>query len=459
VIRKLSNTPPITSITSEGGIYLIILAFISVGSVLRNVNLLILMSGMMIAPLLINWRLGVLRSRTLSAKRSLPYRVHAKQVSSLQWLCFNHSSFSAWGIEIYDSLDRQTTGQFSDDSFDQDHGKGTQNIIPGGSYSRRLTSSFLEAAFGRDLVPSYNVRMQLATIAGQQQEVATSRLYFPERGAYHFGPAQMVTRFPFGLIETRIPIDTTEVLYVAPQLGKLTPVWDRRVRSVITGSDALLKRRGLAGDDFYALRRWRSGDSQKLIHWRTSAKYGYPIVKQFEQPDNRDFAMLLDLFQPPEEDPEYEAATQRCETALSFATTVLLNMGSAVQGRTGLAICGERTTNLQTRSIREMIENAMRVMATVRPTSSPELIRPMLELADSVSLSTPIYVISSRSKIDLFPTVSANEPGQLNQLRNIWPSVVWLEVDSLEFNELFQLPGDQEELRSLAAKWSEHVPN
>jgi uncharacterized protein (DUF58 family) len=454
-----SKSPPAISITPEGWIYLVILAFISIGSVLRNVNLLILMSGMMIAPLLINWRMGVLRGRTLAAKRSIPFRVHAKQLSTLQWICINHSSITAWGVEIDDVVgEEKSTSETPLAETEISQRVGVENFW-NGAFRRKLLNAVLQfMGLSQRKTANYNVRLQLAAIAGQQQEAVSSRLYFSKRGAYRFGPAQLITKFPFGLIQTKIEIDSTERFYVAPQVGILTPVWHRRVRSVLTGSDALLKRRGLAGDDFYALRRWRSGDSQKLIHWRTSAKHGYPIVKQFEQPDNRDFAMLIDLFSPPSNGGR-ELANQSCETALSFATTVILNISTAVRGRIAVGVCGTETIIFKSRSLREMIENSMRVLATVQPTASPDLTSRLVEVADSVSAYTPIYVISSRQKIDPFQADPRGDSVELGQLQNIWNSVVWITVGSPEFAELFQTPNEAEGLRSLAQKWIEHVPH
>ena len=97
-LRKLSLTP-------EGWVYLIVLIFISVGSVLRNVNLLIFMAGMMYAPILINWRLGVNRLRSLTASRFIPRRLHANDSAMIQWTCQNrHRSFPAWNVSVLDSI-------------------------------------------------------------------------------------------------------------------------------------------------------------------------------------------------------------------------------------------------------------------------------------------------------------------------------------------------------------------
>ena len=93
-------------LTPEGWIFLVILGFITVGAVLRNVNLLILMAGLMYGPLLINWRIAVNRVRSLAARRSLPHRVYANQLASIQWVCENRSRLTAWNVIIRDEIRR-----------------------------------------------------------------------------------------------------------------------------------------------------------------------------------------------------------------------------------------------------------------------------------------------------------------------------------------------------------------
>ena len=59
-------------LTREGWYYLAVLAFIIGGAVLRSVNLLVILAGMMIAPLLFNWRLVMASLMGLSIRRKLP---------------------------------------------------------------------------------------------------------------------------------------------------------------------------------------------------------------------------------------------------------------------------------------------------------------------------------------------------------------------------------------------------
>ncbi len=464
-----SNPTSEIRITGEGWVYLIILGFISVGAVLRNVNLLILLSGMMIAPLLINWRFGVLWSRNLTARRSVPHRTHARQFSSLQWIFINRAPLTAWSVEIFDSL-----VPFKRDPARPDDTKvltgSSEEDEPNQNVWQRLRFAILNSlGSGLRFNPAYNVRLEVPKISGHQQEAASCRLHFGRRGAYRVGPAMLLTRFPFGLILTRVRLDSDEVFYVAPAVGKLTPVWDRRLRSILAGSDAVLKRRSAVGEDFYGLRNWRFGDGRKLIHWRTSAKYGSPIVKQFEQPDHRDFAILLDLYAPAHSVTDLDPHAELCEAVLSFATTVIIKMGAAIQGSVALAICGSRTTILQSRSQRDIFDEAMRQMAVVHSSPAPEWESSILKLANSVSSDTPIIVISTRPQpADLifasrqptaYSTTDADVESQhRRRLQALSSSIVWISADSPEFEEMFSREfEDGQELKTLAEKWNAEV--
>ena len=457
--RRKSHLLKEIRVTPEGWIFVTILAFIAVGAVLRNINLLILMAGMLVAPLIINWRLAVFWLKSTSAHRILPYRTHAQQLANVQWVCHNAAHFSVWSIEICDNLKQdelaledpqlRSSGFFRWPRF-TDYWK---QVVPLANKGTQPGSKF-------------NAKMEISHIAAQRSEVATYRVYFTQRGCYRAGPALLSSRFPFGLVTSRIQIPGEELFYVAPAIGELSPVWERRVRSAVIGSDAVQRKRGLEEDEFYALRPWRSGDSRRQIHWRSSAKVGQPIIKQHEQPDNRDFAMLLDLYScPATADETPESNQPKCETVLSFAATVLLHLPTAVQGKIGVAICGQTATVCRSRNHRELIEQAMHQLAIAKPSINPGLAQSLLDLTGAVSTSTPIYVISTREQASEFAflqTSVAEHPltHDLNQdvqrsLKAMWPSVRWLSVDSPEFQSMFsEVPSvDTANLQALADKW------
>ena len=74
--------------------------------------------------------------------------------------------------------------------------------------------------------------------------------------------------------------------------------------------------------EYHGLRDYRPGDSPRWIHWRTTARVGEPMVKEFEQQTEQDLAVLLDPWLPRAgATPEQREAV---EDAIRFAATVCL---------------------------------------------------------------------------------------------------------------------------------------
>jgi uncharacterized protein (DUF58 family) len=209
------------------------------------------------------------------------------------------------------------------------------------------------------------------------------------------------------------------------------------MQSTAVGSEAKKRQRGLEEEEFYALRPWRSGDSLRQVHWRSTAKHGHPMVKQFDQRSNRDFAMVLDLYLPVEsvpQDANFYAA--RTETVISFAATVLTRLQGLVQGQIGVGICGQQTQCMSDRANPELIGQLMRHLAVAKPFGQTDLATACQQLIQAVSVGTPIYVISTRSKpqatSDWLPGISAD------RLRKLLPALRWLSVDAPEFVQMYQ---------------------
>jgi len=73
-------------------------------------------------------------------------------------------------------------------------------------------------------------------------------------------------------------------------------------------------------DEFVALRDYRRGDPLRHIHWRSWAKAGRPIVKEFEDEFFVRHALVLDTFTA---EPHSEILEEAVSVAASFASTVL----------------------------------------------------------------------------------------------------------------------------------------
>ena len=426
-----------TSLTPEGIVYVIVLAFITVGSVIRNVNLLILMAGIMYAPLFINWRLAIRRLQSFRARRTLPNRIHANKLVSFQWECENIlPGVAAYNVMVEDEISRADSQTVSRDDEATD---GKQDSLIE-SWFAEVINRFWQR--GSDAGRAH-AKVRFRRLIHENPESQSYRVFFSQRGKYVVKRATISTAFPFGLIISRNFIQQEQSFFVAPELGTLKPTWEQRVQSSATGSDSIRRRRSTQDDEFYALRAWRSGDSKKNIHWRTTARLGFPMVKQHDQPNNRDFAIVLDLHL----DPDDSDSSIRAETVLSFAATAILEIGRDVQGQVAVAICGKHLEVCRSRTPQGLINDVMPELAVAQPTDSPELESAIIRTADFVSSRTPIYVVSTRSKpshleLDAL-SARSEEPDsaaarlQHRRLKTTLPMVRWLDARSEEFQSIF----------------------
>lgn len=444
-------------LTPEGWVFLLVLAFITVGAVLRNVNLLVVLAGMMYAPLLLNWRMGIRWLTSFKASRRLPKRLHANDLANVQWTCENQrAGMAAWNLVINDRITRLPDDQQSVRPVELDQADLSDGWVT------RWFDEILKRLNRQTSNPNRSeVKLGFVRIEAGRSEVQSYRVFFSHRGKYVVGPAALSTTFPFGLIVSRIHFPETEPIFVGPAIGELHPTWERRVQSIACGSDTIKRRRALEEDEFYALRPWRSGDSKKNIHWRTSAKLGQPIVKQHDQQNNRDFALILDLYSDPDDDGRSKA---RAETALSFAATAILQIGSAVQGQIGIGVCGKETDLYHSRSRQGVVVEAMKRLAVAQSFESPQIVETLLKLTRLVSSGTPVYVVSSRRRPpELDPNQIRTDTGNpetdrmAKQLKRVLPLLRWLEVGSREFDSMYSMtqdPAQQAQLHDFSSRWS-----
>ncbi len=144
----------------------------------------------------------------------------------------------------------------------------------------------------------------------------------PKRGRYRFRMMELVTRSPFGLLERRVAINEPADLIVYPTVGRLSRRWHLVQRQASETRRGRKHERSSQQQEYHGLRDYRAGDSPRWIHWRTTARVGVPMVKEFEQQSEQDLALLLDPWLPRTK----VTAEQReaLEQAVQFAATVCL---------------------------------------------------------------------------------------------------------------------------------------
>ncbi len=278
-----------TTICREGLYFLAIIALVFGGAMIKEVNLLLILAGMLLGPFLLNWRAVKANLRGLKVERNLPLRICAGDVLSVDLNLTNtRKRLSSWAVVVEDQIQRES-------------------LNARGNHRR---PAVLRPAVLFPYAPAGQTRKGLY------------RGRLVERGRYRLGPFRASTRFPFGLFSRTITLGEPETLVVLPRLGRLTQGWEARRRQALAGSDRRRQQPGAEGD-FYGVREWRSGDGRRLIHWRSSARAGKLVVRQLERPRSRDVAVVLDLWQP---EPHLSEHAENVELAVSFAATVIADL-------------------------------------------------------------------------------------------------------------------------------------
>ena len=157
-------------------------------------------------------------------------------------------------------------------------------------------------------------RFAVPPVEGGATRKVQATVGLPRRGLYELGPAEVRTADPFGFLRfARKFAERTEVV-VYPRhfdLGHF-PLGGRGVEPEARGSFAR------QGDEFSTLREYRHGDERRHIHWKSVARTGELIVREFSANSPRRYAVVLDLHRAGLRVPEAEV-----EDAVSAAASVL----------------------------------------------------------------------------------------------------------------------------------------
>lgn len=112
------------------------------------------------------------------------------------------------------------------------------------------------------------------------------------RGLVDVGPVRSIRADPVGLLHRDIQWTDKHTLYVHPRTVNL-PVTARGFVRDLEGTPSSQ----LVTDDisFHAIREYVPGDSPRNIHWKTTAKTGTLMVRQFEETRKSMVGVLLSL--------------------------------------------------------------------------------------------------------------------------------------------------------------------
>jgi uncharacterized protein (DUF58 family) len=346
------------SMTPEGWYYLVLLGVLLIGAMLREINLLLLLSALMAGPLFLCWRLVLTTLRGLTIRRKMPRGVCAGDLLIVNLEITNsRRKMTSWALVAEEQIVRL-------------NGAREAPVKPAVFFSHIQP--------GRTRQREYRGRL-------------------PQRGRYRVGPLMISTRFPFGLFRGTVSVDQVETLTVYPKLGRLTAAWRSRHRESHEGTQRRKQGHARMSGDFYGVREWQSGDSRRWIHWRSSARHNTLVVRQFEQQRHRDVAVLLDLWEPIR---PTTADRENVELAISFAATVVSDACRRGGSNLLMAIGTESIELAGGAASPPVMEDVMAQLALAEATPSASLTRLVDAVMPKTNSDAEIVVITSRELTD-----------------------------------------------------------
>lgn len=114
------------------------------------------------------------------------------------------------------------------------------------------------------------------------------------RGLHPVGPLTVDVEDAFGLVRSRRVMDDARTLIVLPRTWTLPSLPHAPGDEPEHGTRALSST-STVDEEFASLRPYSVGDDIRRIHWRTTARIGEPVVRQYDQPWQRRSTILLDV--------------------------------------------------------------------------------------------------------------------------------------------------------------------
>ncbi len=163
-----------------------------------------------------------------------------------------------------------------------------------------------------------------APLPPRDARLISARWTFPVRGLHPIGPLAAEAGYPFGLVTATWELAPPGEVPVLPPVGAVDV--ERFRRWLVRGGAGDVhtrrpSRRPAPGQgDVRGLRPYRPGDSPREIHWKTSARRGQLLVREYDRAEPLDLVLVVDPWLP---DGIYDKqAARRLEWALSLATSL-----------------------------------------------------------------------------------------------------------------------------------------
>ncbi|NRA39252.1 MAG: DUF58 domain-containing protein [Planctomycetes bacterium] len=110
---------------------------------------------------------------------------------------------------------------------------------------------------------------------GEKESRVVWPMFFPKRGIIALPPLEIECEIPFGIVRSRMISSAICNVIILPSLGTVKKDFNISLESFLMQHQ---QSNALGSDELMRLRPYQHGDSQRLVHWRASARSQQLIV-------------------------------------------------------------------------------------------------------------------------------------------------------------------------------------
>lgn len=133
----------------------------------------------------------------------------------------------------------------------------------------------------------------VAYLGARQRSRWTARTLCTMRGRFRLGPTTLLSGDPFGIVRLSRRVPATSEIIVYPQTVDLPEF--RLPSAELPGGQATRARSFTVTPNVATVREYAPGDGFNRIHWRSTARTGQMMVKEFELDPSADVYIVLDM--------------------------------------------------------------------------------------------------------------------------------------------------------------------
>jgi uncharacterized protein (DUF58 family) len=251
---------------------------------------------------------------------------------------------------------------------------------------------------------------------------------------YRFCDLDLGTRAPFGFVERRVTIPLADEMVVYPRIGQLTRRYFQLQRQASENRLGKRHDRSSQQEEYHGLRDYRPGDSSRWIHWRTSARRGELMVKEFEQQNEQDLAILVDPWLPRTK----ISVEQRdaMELAISFAATACLETCRRPGRRLLLGWTGATPGVCQGQASVKLLHELLEQLAVMRP-ATEGCLSELIDVLPGSTLRDSLLIIVSTRPVNLAEEAERSTRLAGSSARNMLGRAIVRNASQSELTELF----------------------